>query len=79
MVRTALAALAFLLLLPALALAQNPGIYVEGRGGAAFLTDSDFDNTGIGNVDLSFDTGWVIEGAVGYAHDNGLRGEVAIG
>ena len=79
MVRTAFAAAALFLLLPTFAQAQNPGPYVEARGGAAFLTDTDFDNTGVGDVDLSFDTGWVVEGAVGYAHESGLRGEVALG
>lgn len=80
MFRTALAAIAIAVFLPTFALAQGTeGIYIEARGGASFLTDSELDNTGLGDVDLSFETGYVIEGAVGYAHGSGFRGELAIG
>lgn len=82
MTRKALAALAFAMFLPNLAAAQNwsEGVYVEVRGGASFLTDSDLDDLGgFTDIELETDTGWLVDGAVGYAHDSGLRGEIALG
>lgn len=80
MTRKSLAAFALALFLPSVAAAQNwyDGIYVEGRGGASFLTDSDTEFFGA-DAEAGFDTGWLIDGAVGYAHDSGLRGEIALG
>ena len=68
------------LLLPGTAAAQNAdgSFYGELRGGATFLSDSDLNGSGtLGEVD--FDTGGLVEGAVGFHHDSGLRGELAIG
>ena len=83
MMRGLLMAAAALILLPGAAAAQG-SLYGELRGGAAFLTDSDVDSdafsaVGFDDVELSFDTGWLIEGAFGYAHESGLRGELALG
>ena len=57
------------------------GIYVEARGGAVFLMDSDLeDGLPAGTeLDVEFDPGWMAEGAIGYAHESGFRGEVAAG
>lgn len=82
MTRKALAAFAFAMFLPSVAAAQNwsEGVYVEVRGGATFLTDSDIEDLGgFDDIELDTDTGWLVDGAVGYAHDSGLRGEIAIG
>lgn len=68
-------------MLPGVAAAQSlsNSIYGELRGGASFLTDSELDAGGGAKADLEFDTGWLVEGAVGYAHESGFRGEVALG
>ncbi len=82
MTRNALAALAFAVFLPSAAAAQNwsQGVYVEVRGGATFLTDSDIENlAGISDIELDTDTGWLLGGAVGYALSSGLRGEIELG
>ena len=80
--KTASLMLLAIVVMPATALAQGSpsGIYAEARGGAVFLMDSDLD-TGIPGLDaeLSFDPGWMAEGAIGYADSSGLRGEVALG
>jgi opacity protein-like surface antigen len=78
LVSTALAVAVFL---PGTIVAQEPpsGIYVEARGGAVFLMDSDLDASGLPDAELSFDPGWMAEGAIGYAHESGFRGEVAAG
>ncbi len=78
----ALSAVVAAVLLPSAVMAQTTpsGVYVEARGGAVFLMDSDLD-TGIAGLDaeLSFDPGWMAEGAIGYAHESGFRGEIAVG
>ncbi len=83
MMRGLLAATAALMLLPGAAAARG-SMYGELRGGATFLTDSQFEDdtlsaAGFDDVEVSFDTGWLVEGAFGYAHDSGLRGEFALG
>lgn len=86
MMRGLSAATLALMLLPSAAAAQamQGGFYGELRGGASFLTDSDVESdsleaVGFDDLELSYDTGWLIEGAFGYAHDSGLRGEFALG
>lgn len=64
---------------PAAAQGMHEGVYVELRGGATFLSDSDLSATGFSNTELEFETGFVIDGAVGYAHMSGFRGEFAVG
>jgi opacity protein-like surface antigen len=80
--KIALTAVVATVILPSAVMAQTTpsGIYFEGRGGAVFLMDSDVD-AGIPGVDLeaTLDTGWMGEGAIGYAHESGFRGEVAAG
>lgn len=74
-----------LALLPGAAAAQS-GLYVEGRAGGVILEDADLnDDTGtlaafgITDLEQSFDPGFLVDGAIGFAHDSGLRGEVAFG
>lgn len=64
---------------PALAQSQSAGPYGEIRGGVVLLSDSDIDQAGFPTSEISFDTGGVVEGALGYASGTGLRGEVALG
>ncbi|MCG8692950.1 MAG: outer membrane beta-barrel protein [Minwuiales bacterium] len=69
---------------PAAAQGLQEGVYLELRGGATFLSESELsgpDVTALGfsNTDLEFKTGFVIDGAVGYAHSSGFRGELALG
>lgn len=79
--RKILMLLAFAVALPGTAVAQDwyDGVYVELRGGASFLTDSEIEESGFADIDADFDVGWLVDGAFGYAHDSGLRGEVAVG
>ena len=81
MMRGLLAAALALMLLPGAAAAQGVqgSMYGELRGGASFPDDADTDFGGGIDGDLSSDTGWLIEGAFGYAHESGLRGEIAAG
>lgn len=81
MLRKLLPAFLFALLLPCAAAAQGHknSVYMELRGGAAFLTDSELEADLTADVDVTYDTGWLVDGAVGYAHDSGLRGELALG
>ena len=81
MMRALLVAAAALILLPGAAAAQGlkGSMYGELRGGASFPNDADTDFGGGLEGDLSSDTGWLIEGAFGYAHESGLRGEIAAG
>ena len=82
MKRTTLAALAFAIFLPSAAAAQNwsEGVYVEVRGGATFLNESDIEDLGgFDDIELETKTGWLVDGAVGYAHNSGVRGEIALG
>lgn len=81
--RGVLGLIVVLALVPGAALAQG-GIYLEGRAGGVILQDADLnDDTGtlasfgITDLEQSFDPGFLVEGAVGYAHDSGLRGEAA--
>jgi hypothetical protein len=80
--KIALSAVVAAVILPSAVMAQTTpsGIYFEGRGGAVFLMDSDLD-TGIAGLDAeaTFDPGWMAEGAIGYAHESGFRGEIAAG
>ncbi len=74
-------------LLPASVSAQtyedaSKGIYFEIRGGGTLLSDADNSGAGITTdivIESEFDLGFVVEGAVGYAHDSGVRGELALG
>ncbi len=79
--KIALSAVVAAVILPSAVMAQTTpsGVYVEARGGAVFLMDSDLDATGLPDTEVSFDPGWMAEGAVGYAHESGFRGEVAVG
>jgi opacity protein-like surface antigen len=78
---------AAILLTPMAAAAQSyedlsKGIYFELRGGGAYLTDSDIDASAAGlsaSGEAEFDPGFAIEGAAGYEHSSGFRGEVAVG
>lgn len=81
MMRGLLAAAAAFMLLPGAGLAQDlkGNFYGELRGGASFPRDADTDFGGGLDGDLSADTGWLVEGAFGYAHESGLRGEIAAG
>lgn len=53
--------------------------YGELRGGASFAPESDIDFGGGFDGELSADPGWLMEGAFGYAHGSGVRGELAMG
>lgn len=79
--RGLLAAVAVLVLLPGAAAAQAGTDYFYGelRGGVSFPNDADTDFGGGLVADVSSDTGWLAEGAFGYAHNSGLRGEIAAG
>ncbi len=75
-----------LVLLPAAARGQagsyeeaSKGFYFDLRGGAAFLEDSDVSGISGIDVDYQFDPGIVVEGAAGYEHSSGVRGEIALG
>ena len=80
MFRTRLTVFVLAVLLPSAAMAQRApdSVYLELRAGAVFLDDADFDAGG-SSGELDFDTGGLFEGAVGYAHSSGFRGEVALG
>lgn len=81
MIRKIITVFGFALLLPGAAAAQGQksSVYMELRAGAAFLTDSELDADLTADVDVTYDTGWLVDGAVGYAHESGLRGEIALG
>lgn len=74
-------------MIPAAAWAQSyddaaKGIYLDLRGGAGLLMDADNSGAGITSdivIESEFDTGFVIDVAVGYADPSGFRGEIAIG
>ncbi len=70
-------------LLPASVSAQSyedtmKGLYFDLRGGLTSLSDSDLSEAGV-TGEAEFDNGYGIEGAVGYAHHSGFRGELALG
>ena len=52
------------------------GMYVGVAGGASFLSDSDLSGDEIGS--LPYDTGYNIEGVVGYAFEASWRAELAL-
>jgi opacity protein-like surface antigen len=81
MIRKFVTALAFALLLPGVAVAQGQAnsVYLELKAGAAYLTDSELEADLTADVDVTYDIGWLVDGAVGYAHESGLRGELALG
>ena len=58
---------------------MSKGIYFEIRGGLVSLSDSDLSNPAFSGVEAEFDNGFGIEGAVGYEHRSGFRGELAVG
>jgi len=61
---------------------QLKGLYFELRGGGVLLDDADNSGPGLTGdivVESGFDTGYVVDGAIGYAHASGLRGEIALG
>lgn len=71
-------------LLPTSASAQSyedtmKGLYFDLRGGLTSLSDSDLSNPAFSGVEAEFDNGFGIEGAVGYEHPSGFRGELALG
>ncbi len=72
--------LLFALLLPGSAAAQNwqSGVYLELRAGATFLDDTDIEDDPLLD-EIETDAGWLVDAAVGYAHETGLRGELALG
>lgn len=72
--------LVWALLLPGTAAAQRApdSFYLELRAGAVSLEDADFDELGTSG-ELTFEAGGAVEGAFGYAHSSGFRGEIAMG
>lgn len=71
-----------LLTLPVAAHAQGAGDswYFDLRGGLNYLTDSDITVSGVpGSIEAEFDPGYAVQGAVGYEHSSGFRGELEIG
>ncbi len=82
------AALVAAIVLPASASAETPapnqGIYLGLQTGLGLLMPSDLDSpaltaAGLSDVELDFEPGVALDGAVGYAFDFGLRSEVAFG
>ncbi|MDH3575292.1 MAG: outer membrane beta-barrel protein [Desulfobacteraceae bacterium] len=69
----------FLILSSSIVFAESQGLYIGGRLGACFLNDSTLSEEGVAlTVETEFDTGMVLEGAVGY--DFGMfRAEGEIG
>lgn len=62
------------------------GFYLEGRAGVVFVPDPELVDTtgelaaiGITQVEAELDTGFGIEGALGYTYDRALRGELSLG
>jgi opacity protein-like surface antigen len=80
MLRNALAAALFAVLLPYQALAQveRPGAYVESRIGLHQAEDNDGRYLAQ-DLDLTFDPGWAVEVATGYYITDYFRGELAFG
>jgi opacity protein-like surface antigen len=69
----------FLILSSTMVFAESQGLYIGGRLGAGFPNDATLSEEGVAfTVDTEFDTGMVLEGAVGY--DFGMfRAEGEIG
>ncbi len=59
----------------------SKGIYFDLRGGLTSLSDSDLSSPAFLGlpVEAEFDNGFGIEGAAGYEHSSGFRGELALG
>lgn len=63
-------------LLPQQAVAQSlSGPYLEARAGAVFVEDGDFDEFGV-TGELTYDPGYALNLAFGYAFETGLRLEI---
>ena len=59
--------------------AQAEGLYVAAAGGVSYLQDADNRNvTPLVDVKSSYDRGWVVSGAVGYALPGGFRLEAEV-
>lgn len=57
----------FLILSSSMVFAESQGLYIGGRLGACFLNDATLSEEGVAfTADTEYDTGMVIEGAVGY-------------
>ena len=77
--RMASLALFLAALLPQGAAAQSSGgPYVEARGGAVFVKDADYNPFGP-NGELTYDPGFALDLAFGYAFEVGLRLELQLG
>ena len=78
---------AVVLLIPGLAVAQSrsgprAGPYFDLRAGGSYLSDADNVGPGLTSgimIESEFDLGPAIEGAFGWEHESGFRGEVALG
>lgn len=57
----------------------SAGPYVSGNLGAVWVEDSDLADDFGNEIEISFDTGFGITGAIGNAFDNGFRTEVELG
>lgn len=87
MIRALLAALGVLAISSgAAAQDDSSGYYVEGRGGASFVPGSELKDTtgelaeiGLSQIEAELQTGFLVEGAVGYAYDRSIRSEVSLG
>lgn len=58
------------------------GVYFDLRAGGSLLQDADNEGPGLTSgitVESEFDLGFVVEGAVGWEHESGFRGELALG
>ncbi len=58
------------------------GLYFDLRAGGSLLSDADNEGPGLTTditIESEFDTGFVVEGAVGWEHESGFRGELALG
>ncbi len=55
------------------------GPYLEARGGAVFVEDADFDDTGSITGELTYDPGIALDLAFGYAFEDVLRLELQLG
>jgi len=78
--RAVFLALTLAALLPQEAAAQSySGPYLEARGGAVFVEDADFDDTGSITGELTYDPGIAVDLAFGYAFEDVLRLELQLG
>ena len=58
---------------------SSGGPYAEARGGAVFVEDADFDDTGSITGELTYDRGNALDLAFGYAFEDVLRLELQLG